>query len=96
MIEARNLRSEQKKGAQNTRARALDSRNRQQNAVFVDIARDIHHGSKEAFIFGMTDAVNKSKSIKVSTDVTWDGSLDVDDIVYLTKRTYDQIRKKTI
>ena len=47
LIEARNLRNEQKKGAQNTRARALDSRIKQQNVAFLDIARDIHHGAKE-------------------------------------------------
>ena len=44
LIEARNLRNEKKKRAQNTRARALDLRIKQQNAAFVATARDIHHG----------------------------------------------------
>lgn len=96
LIEARNLRNEQKKGAQNTRTRALDSRIKKQNVAFLHIARDIHCGAKENFIFGMAEAVNKSKPSKVSTAATWDGSLTIDDIVYLTKRTNDPIRKKSV
>ena len=44
----------------------------------------------------MEKAVNKSKPSKVSTAATWDGSLTIDDIVYLTKRTNDLVRKKTV
>ena len=96
LIEARNIRIEHKKEGQSVRARTLDKRIKEQGAAFATIAKEIHHSGKEEFLAGIAECASKNKSSSGSETNVWDGSLTTEDVFYLSKRTYDTKKQKSV
>ena len=75
----------------NTRARTLNSRLKQQVAAFKKMANEIHHGSKEDLIAGIAESASKKP---VNSD--WDGFLSAQDLLLIAKRGNDPKKKKSL
>ena len=98
LIKSRDIRNQLKEGGPNSRARALDARIKEQEVIFADISNNVHHGSKEDFIAGVAESVSKSKTNSSSNSSTgkWNGSLTVNDIIYLSRRAWDWKKNKSV
>jgi hypothetical protein len=59
LIEARELRNQYKDGQANTRV--LDVRMKQQKEALLNIATNIHHGTKKDLVSGIAEMVSKVK-----------------------------------
>ena len=88
-IEAGNLGNELMGEGNNTRARTLNARLKQQIAAFKKMANEIHHGSKEDLIAGIAESASKKP---VNSDC--DGLVSAQDLLLIAKRGNDPKKKK--
>ena len=97
LIQARDLRNQCKpEGKPKSRARALDERVKLQKDALLNIAEDIHHGSKDDLITGLAEMVSRVKTDQNLSKDEWDGSLSVQDVIEITRRAYSSKCKKSL
>ena len=76
-------------------SRPLANRMKEQNGRLFELAREVHHGSKEDLLAGIASSVSNSSN-KQESENEWDGQLTVQDIVELTKMTHDKKKGKSV
>ena len=76
-------------------SRPLANRMKEQNGRLCELAREVHHGSKEDLLAGIASSVSNSSN-KQESENEWDGQLTVQDIVELTKMTHDKKKGKSV
>lgn len=96
LAEIQNTRRSMQDGGRQFVSRPLAQRIKQQNESFVKMAQEVHHGTKDDLLVGISlSASSRHKSSTNSSDL-WDGSLTPQDIVTLAKLTHDSSVKKSI
>ena len=76
-------------------SRPLANRMKEQSGRLCELAREVHHGSKEDLLAGIACSVSNSSN-KQESENEWDGQLTVQDIVELTKMTHDKKKGKSV
>lgn len=68
-----------------------------QKEELAQMAKTVHHGSKQDFLASLAQSVNYSKSdVLTNHDEDWDGSLSPQDILTLAKKAHDPLKRMTV
>ena len=81
------------------KSRAVVRRLSQQKEELVQLAKTIHHGSKQDFLSALAHSVTTStcsSSNSLIQDEDWDGSLTPQDILALGKKAHDPQKRMTV
>lgn len=81
------------------KSRAVVRRLSQQKEELVQLAKTIHHGSKQDFLSALAHSVTTStcsSSNSLIQDEDWDGSLTPQDILALAKKAHDPQKRMTV
>jgi len=87
-------RQQQPKGRR-YKSRAVDRRLSQQKEELAQLAKTIHHGSKQDFLSSLAHSVN-SPPKTLEQDEDWDGSLLPQDILALAKQAHDPQKRMSV
>ena len=96
LAEGQNKRRSLQTGGRQFVSRPLVQRVKQQNNSFLKMAQDVHYGTKEDLLVGISLAASSRNKSSGHTSDSWDGSLTPQDIVTLAKLTHDSSTKKSV
>lgn len=96
LAEGQNKRRSLQTGGRQFVSRPLVQRVKQQNNSFLKMAQDVHYGTKEDLLVGISLAASSRNKSSSHTSDSWDGSLTPQDIVTLAKLTHDSSTKKSV
>lgn len=96
LAEGQNKRRSLQTGGKQFVSRPLVQRVKQQNNSFLKMAQDVHYGTKEDLLVGISLAASSRNKSSSHTSDSWDGSLTPQDIVTLAKLTHDSSTKKSV
>ena len=90
-------REEQPEKGRRYKSRTVVRRLNLQKEELVQLAKTIHHGSKEDFLASLAQSVNYTNTDSVTDQsLEWDGSLSPQDIVNLAKQAHDPYKQMSV
>lgn len=91
------IRDQQQQKGRRYKSRTVVQRLNMQKEELAQMAKTVHHGSKQDFLASLAQSVNYSKSdVLTNHDEDWDGSLSPQDILTLAKKAHDPLKRMTV
>ena len=91
------IRDQQQQKGRRYKSRTVVRRLNMQKEELAQMAKTVHHGSKQDFLASLAHSVNYSKSdVLTNHDEDWDGSLSPQDILTLAKKAHDPLKRMTV
>ncbi|CAH3129528.1 unnamed protein product, partial [Pocillopora meandrina] len=91
------IRDQQQQKGRRYKSRTVVRRLNMQKEELAQMAKTVHHGSKQDFLASLAQSVNYSKSdVLTNHDEDWDGSLSPQEFLTFAKKAHDPLKRMTV